>query len=514
MCTEPNYALRLKTKYDVKFQKFGVRSSLQILCAVRNIGKDTSKLNYNREKYDLLMVSCGQCMQCRLQRVKQRSVMCMCESLEHENNSFVTLTFGYPQTYSYYRHKVGLSHYLSKKKAHFHEWSLETEMFQKFMKRLRFWYYNQQLSKHLISIGRPDLVYKKANRTINYSVLVPKSHIRIPKEERPFLLKDFKPKKIRCMHCGEYGDRKGRPHHHVILFGFDFPDKKVIYEGGKKYYVSELLNSLWTFGISRIGDCTYNSCAYVSRYVTKKINGNNQESYYNGKKPEYVTYSTKPVLGTNYFIKNFKEIVNTQELSVYIDKIYHCRMPKSYDNILKKIDIDMYNEMKEKRVSNSVCDLDKLLSSDRSIYAKLDSNHKICMSVLNKLVRCYEKGAEITDDFLKKAKAFGVSTKFFDGVFAENGRRYLLGKDYKSHKKRSSNEEIRKKYYEFELARKRSISNCHNVIYSADFSDSMKEFYKNMPNPYRCFKRGKMLNDDESIDRDEYIDEKGRSYVF
>ena len=156
MCTEPLYAIRLKTEYDKKFQRFKIRTPIKVLCSVKEIGKDTSKLNYNRDVYDLLMISCGQCMQCRLQRVKQRAVMSICESLEHTENSFVTLTFGFPQTYSYYRHKVGLSHYLSKKKAHFHEWSLDVETFQKFMKRLRKWYYNYQLCNHLISIGRSE----------------------------------------------------------------------------------------------------------------------------------------------------------------------------------------------------------------------------------------------------------------------------------------------------------------------------------------------------------------------
>ena len=65
-------------------------------------------------------------------------------------------------------------------------------------------------------------------------------------------------------------------------------------------------------------------------------------------------------------------------------------MPKSYDNILQKIDKDLYNEMKEKRVKDCASDLDALLNSKRSIYAKLDSNNKICMSVLKKLVRGYE----------------------------------------------------------------------------------------------------------------------------
>lgn len=487
MCTEPLYAIRLKTKYDLRFQRFKKRSPLIVLKSVREIGKNTNLLDYNREYYDLLMISCGQCLQCRLQRVKQRAVMSICESLEHDSNSFITLTFGYPQTYSYYRHKKGFSHYISSKKAHFHEWSLEKECFQRFMKRLRFWYYNYQLSLYLKSIGRSDLI---------------KCHIRIPSAERPFLLKDFKPKKIRVMHCGEYGDKKGRPHHHAILFGFQFPDLKEVYENGKLYYTSSILSKLWEFGIHRIGNCTYNSCAYVSRYVTKKINGNNQEAYYNGRKPEYITYSTKPVIGSNYFIKNYKEIVNTQELSVFADKKYTCRMPKSYDSILKKIDPNLYYEMKEKRVTDSLTDLDRLLSQERSIYSKLDSNQSICLSVLRKLVRSYEKGAINYDEYFKKAKAFGVSIKHFASESKERAIAYLSQKTYKDHQGRSTNAGLHKRYYDFELSRKRMINNCYDMRLSDKEIVRRICFYTNMPNPFKCKKRGKMMLDEESRDLD------------
>lgn len=504
MCTEPLYATRLKTQFDKKYQRFGKRTPINVICAVRDIGKNVESIKYDKKTHDLIMISCGQCMQCRLQRVKQRAVMSICESLEHEENSFVTLTFGYPQTFSYYRNK-GFSYYLARKKAHFHEWSLETETFTKFMKRLRFWYYNYQLAKHLISIGREDLALSpKSNDML--------SHIRLPKAERPFLLKDFKPKKIRCLHAGEYGEKRQRPHHHCVLFGFQFPDLEKIYENGKLYYTSKILSDLWPFGIHRIGDCTYNSCAYVSRYVTKKVNGNNQEEYYNGRKPEYITYSTKPVIGSNYFIKNYKEIVNTQELCVVADKKYSCRMPKSYDEILKKIDKDLYNDMKEKRVTQCVTDLERLLSSDRSIYSKLDSNNKICMSVLRKLVRSYEQGADNYDEYLKKAKAFGLNTKFFDSEFKDNAFKWLLGKTFKDHKSKSSNQDIIDKYYKFELARRRSINACYNMNHSDKTVIQNLCMFINMPNPYKVTQRGKMLPDSESIDYEEYIDEKGRSY--
>lgn len=509
MCTEPLYAIRLKTQFDIKFERFGKRSPIIVLKSVREIGKDTSVLNYDRSMYDLLMISCGQCMACRLERVKKRAVMCMCESLEHKDNSFITLTFGYPQLYAYYRHKKGLSHYLASKKAHFHEWSLEIEFYQKFMKRLRHWYYNFQLTHFLLSKGREDLVYTR-KRSGDSEYLVVKSHIRIPLSERPFLLKDFKPKTIRCFHVGEYGSQKFRPHHHAILFGFQFPDLAEIYEDGKKYYTSEILSSLWPFGIHRIGECTYDSCCYVARYVTKKLYGNDV-MFYDGRKPEYATYSTRPILGANYFIKNYKEIVNTQELCVVSDKKYRCTMPKSYDNILKDLDLDMYNRMKEERVKNAQKDLDELFKQKRSIYSKMDSENKIVYSKLNKLVRGFEELPFNHDKNFLKAKAFGLNPKMFV-THPQNAIEFLKKKDYKSHRSKSSNDDIHQMYYNFELMRKRLINNCYQINWSDEKVYTKIDHYLKMDNPFKVEKRGYTMLDSESIDREEYIDEKGDVY--
>ena len=53
--------------------------------------------------------------------------------------------------------------------------------------------------------------------------------------------------------------------HIIIVFYlvFSFPDLEK-YTKMEIYYTSKILSDLWPFGIHRIGDCTYNSCAYVS----------------------------------------------------------------------------------------------------------------------------------------------------------------------------------------------------------------------------------------------------------
>ena len=62
---------------------------------------------------------------------------------------------------------------------------------------------------------------------------------------------------VRYFGCGEYGTQFGRPHYHLLLFGYDFPDKlKFRKHCGVWYYISEMLQKLWPYGFSLIGDLT------------------------------------------------------------------------------------------------------------------------------------------------------------------------------------------------------------------------------------------------------------------
>lgn len=100
--------------------------------------------------------------------------------------------------------------------------------------------------------------------------------------------KAISPSRIRFFACGEYGELRQRPHYHACIFGYDFPDKVVCGKsnGGFPLYRSALLESCWTFGFSTIGQVTFESCAYVSRYMLKKQKGKDAPEMYEIVDPE------------------------------------------------------------------------------------------------------------------------------------------------------------------------------------------------------------------------------------
>lgn len=120
---------------------------------------------------------------------------------------------------------------------------------------------------------------------------------------------------IKYFHCGEYGETYSRPHYHACVFNFDFLDKELWEQRrGMSYYVSPTLQKLWPHGFHRIGEVTFESAAYVARYVLKKMTGERQDWYYVEKdpdtgevirdmEPEYATMSKRPPIGKGWFEK-------------------------------------------------------------------------------------------------------------------------------------------------------------------------------------------------------------------
>lgn len=80
---------------------------------------------------------------------------------------------------------------------------------------------------------------------------------------------------FRYVACGEYGELRRRPHFHVALFGNDFRDDRVEFgiHKGERLFISPTLARSWPFGHHAIGSLTFESAAYIARYITKRISG-------------------------------------------------------------------------------------------------------------------------------------------------------------------------------------------------------------------------------------------------
>lgn len=163
---------------------------------------------------------------------------------------------------------------------------------------------------------------------------------------------------IRFYHCGEYGEKLGRPHYHAILFNFDFPDKYYFKKTkqGHTVWRSPALEELWPFGISEIGSVTFESTAYVARYIMKKINGDLADAHYMDpvtgvfKKPEYTTMSRRPGIGKDWFTTYASDVYPSDEVVI---KNIKMRPPKYYDRQFELLDPQLFEEIKQIRADNA-----------------------------------------------------------------------------------------------------------------------------------------------------------------
>lgn len=197
----------------------GYRSKFKNATGKRSIVFNTNDGYTDQE----VIIPCGRCDGCRLEYSRQWAVRCVHEASEHPANSFITLTYN----------EENLPEDLSIHKEHL----------QKFFKRLR---------RHL---------ERKAER-----------------EGTPVT-------RFKYYACGEYGDRNNRPHYHAILFGIDFYEDRELHsvKRGNYLYRSPTLEKLWPFGFSLIGEMSFESAAYVARYVRKKRKGDPDTVDKNGK---------------------------------------------------------------------------------------------------------------------------------------------------------------------------------------------------------------------------------------
>lgn len=161
------------------------------------------------------------------------------------------------------------------------------------------------------------------------------------------LRKRFPDTPIQYYMCGEYGDLTKRPHFHAVIFGLDFADKRFFKSAGNEgsLYTSAVLDGLWGKGHCMIGDVTFESCAYVARYVMKRVN--NDLAYFvyaaidpiTGEiiqlEPEFTHMSLKRPIGKSWFDRYQSDVYPHDHVIV---RGKAMKPPKYYDTLLGRED--------------------------------------------------------------------------------------------------------------------------------------------------------------------------------
>lgn len=179
--------------------------------------------------------------------------------------------------------------------------------------------------------------------------------------------------RVRYYHCGEYGEKDLRPHFHTILFGHSYSDRIPwsTSPSGATLYRSPSLESDWSFdgkplGHALLGDVTFESAQYVAKYTTKKRNvskASSEKDYRAWESryqrcdpatgeileihPEYSTGSNRPGIGKPWFDRYWRDVYPHDEVIVNGKPI---QPPRYYDQLLERMDPNLYQEVKAKRL--------------------------------------------------------------------------------------------------------------------------------------------------------------------
>lgn len=258
-----------------------------------------------------LTLACGQCAGCRLEKSRQWAIRCIHEAKQHKHNCFITLTYN--------NEHLPEDQQLVKQHA------------TRFMKRLR---------EHA---ARENRLGKGGAATVLTQSRPTKQNAVTPAAGRP---------NIRFYMAGEYGGKTGRPHYHYCLFNCDFADKKYLSttKAGSKIYTSATLEKLWTYGMSSIGEMTFESAAYTARYIMEKQTGKNKTTEVintstgeiSKKIDQYNQMSRRPGIGLQAFERWHKDWYPEGQLTV---RGHKSNTPRYYDKLHKKLDPLLHEEL-------------------------------------------------------------------------------------------------------------------------------------------------------------------------
>lgn len=207
--------------------------------------------------------------------------------------------------------------------------------------------------------------------------------IYIVKDEYQKFIKRLRKKtkiKIRYMVSHEYGSKNFRPHHHAIIFGYEFPDQKHYgnSKAGHPMFSSKILDSLWSRGNATIGTANEKTAYYIASYALK----GNKNTLTDPMSGEIITVSDcmdsskRPAIGLEFFKKNYQQMIDTESI-----------LPRYYFKKLQEINPTLHEHYENERM---------LKFTEKTAYEKNASY------IINKAQKNLDSKFRLTTDEQKK----------------------------------------------------------------------------------------------------------------
>lgn len=148
------------------------------------------------------------------------------------------------------------------------------------------------------------------------------------------LRRAFPNQQIGCFVTGEYGDQTKRPHWHACIFGWRPSDAVYKYSNdrGDKSFSSVTLERLWQYGIAEFGNVTIHSAGYCARYAAKKLcHGIDQSHDFHPISKK----SSKHAIGKRFLESHWQDIFTSEGAVILFDGT-RTSVPRYYEKWLQK----------------------------------------------------------------------------------------------------------------------------------------------------------------------------------
>lgn len=216
------------------------------------------------------------------------------------------------------------------------------------------------------------------------------------------LRKSIYPQKIQYLACGEYGSITRRPHYHIALFNYWPDDAKQFKknENNDILFTSETLQKIWGKGFIIIGNLTYQSAAYIARYVAKKAFGADEITLKLNQQPEFITASKRPAIAKNFYFDQQKWQKILRNNGIIISTNTGISIKKIPQYLLEKWKLYDHNSyyqwkyiQKQKNIQN---EQEKLSKTDKNFLILRQDQRKLKEQKLKRLDKYRQKNIDLS----------------------------------------------------------------------------------------------------------------------